>query len=57
MSTNGHASSLVPVENKEYGIWGNAGLMRFTDGTLEFMMTVGTPVQFRSKAMIMQKQP
>jgi hypothetical protein len=46
----------VPFENQKYGIWGNAGLMRFTGTTLEFMMTAGTPAEYRSNGMILQKQ-
>lgn len=48
--------ALVPFKDEEHGIWGNAGLMRFTDNTLEFMMTVGTPTENKSRGFVMNKQ-
>lgn len=48
--------ALVPFESKENGKWGNAGIMNFTGTTLEFMMTVGTPVNYQSRGMVLQKQ-
>lgn len=47
--------ALIPFQTQD-DTWGNAGIMRFQGNTLEFMMTVGTPVDFQSRSLVLQKK-
>lgn len=47
--------ALVPFKDEER-IWGNVGIMKFTETGLEFMMTVGQPLQSATHTMVMEKK-
>lgn len=47
--------ALIPFED-EGKIWGNAGLMRFTADSLEFLMVAGSPVNYRDSSTVLKKR-